>query len=152
MPRAPRPVAPVVEPEAIADAVFEAVRKPAREYWIGLSTVKVILGNMVVPSFLDRYLAKVCIGGQQTDDPIGPDRADNLYEPVHSLHRTRGSFSAESGTTAPISPGTLDRWGPYLVTLLAGTVLGLLLVRAWPGGSPRAARAERRRTGRYEAR
>jgi NAD(P)-dependent dehydrogenase (short-subunit alcohol dehydrogenase family) len=152
MPRAPRPVAPVVEPEAIADAVFEAVGKPAREYWIGLSTVKVILGNMVMPTFLDRYLAKVCIGGQQTDDPIGPDRVDNLYEPVHSLHRTRGSFSAESGKTAPISPGTLDRWAPYVVTLLGGTVLGLLVVWAWPGSGPRAARAEQPRSGRFEAR
>jgi len=152
MPRAPRPVAPVVEPEAIADAVFGAVCKPAREYWIGWSTVKVILGNMVMPTFLDRYLAKVCIGGQQTHDPIGPDRIDNLYEPVHSLHRTRGSFSAESATKVPISPGTLGRWAPYAATLLGGTALGLLLVWAWPSANPTAARAEQRRTGRFEAR
>jgi hypothetical protein len=39
-----RPVAPVVEPEDIADAVYEVVRCPRREVWVGLSTLKVILG------------------------------------------------------------------------------------------------------------
>ena len=45
MARQPRPVAPVVQPEVIARAVFDAVRHPRREYWIGLSTLKVILGK-----------------------------------------------------------------------------------------------------------
>ncbi|SPP97125.1 Short-chain dehydrogenase/reductase SDR [Bradyrhizobium vignae] len=150
--RAPRPVAPVIEPETIAEAVFRAACKPAREYWIGLSTLKVILGNMLVPGLLDRYLAKVCVDGQQTDDPIGPDRADNLYEPVHSLHRTRGSFSAESASSATMSFGTLDRWVPYAATLLAGTLLGGLLVWRTKLSGPSAARLQQRRSNGLEAR
>jgi len=152
MARAPRPVAPVVEPEAIAEAVFGAVRRPAREYWIGLSTLKVILGNMLMPGVLDRYLAKVCVEGQQTHDPIGPHRIDNLYEPVHSLHRTRGSFSAESGSSATISLGTLNRWAPYAATLLGGTLLGLLFVWGTHRSHAGAGRAEQRRSGGLEAR
>jgi len=152
MARAPRPVAPVVEPEAIAEAVFRAACRPAREYWIGLSTLKVILGNMLMPGLLDRYLAKVCVEGQQTDDPIGPDRIDNLYEPVRSLHRTRGSFSAESASSATISFGTLDRWVPHAATLLAGTLLGVLFVWSTKRSGSSAARAEQRRTDRLKAR
>ena len=78
MARQPRPVAPVVQPEVIAQAVFDAVRHPRREYWIGWSTLKVILGNMVLPGFLDRYLAKVAFEGQETGRPVSPDREDNL--------------------------------------------------------------------------
>src|SRR4051794_8555315 len=70
MHRQPRPVAPVVEPEVIARTVFEAVRRPRREYWIGLSTIKVILGNMVLPAFLDRYLARVAYEGQETNERV----------------------------------------------------------------------------------
>src|SRR5947209_8883388 len=92
MPRQPRPVAPVVQPEVIARAVFEAVRSPSREYWIGWSTMKVILGNMVLPAFLDHYLAKAAFGGQETSRPVEPGRLDNLLSPVDQMHRTRGRF------------------------------------------------------------
>ena len=100
MPRQPRPVAPVVQPEVIARAVFDAVRIRRREYWIGLSTLKVILGNMVLPAFLDRYLAKVAFEGQETRQPVSSDRKDNLIDPVHSLHRTRGRFGNEATDSA----------------------------------------------------
>jgi NAD(P)-dependent dehydrogenase (short-subunit alcohol dehydrogenase family) len=115
MPYQPRPVAPVVEPEIIAGAVFDAVRHHKREYWIGLSTVKVILGNMVLPAFLDRYLAKVAFGGQQTAQPVSADRKDNLLDPVHSLHRTRGRFSREAQNRALVTSGPLDRVAPLMI-------------------------------------
>jgi NADP-dependent 3-hydroxy acid dehydrogenase YdfG len=111
----PRPVAPVVQPEAIADAVFHAARHPRREYWIGWSTLKVILGNMVLPEILDRYLAKTAIAGQQTDRPVSLDRKDNLFQPVHSLHRTRGRFGTEAQDQAVLTSGALDRMAPLLI-------------------------------------
>jgi short-subunit dehydrogenase len=61
MPRQPRPVPPVVQPEAVADIIFRAALDPKREYWLGASTLKAILGNMLLPGFLDRYLAKECL-------------------------------------------------------------------------------------------
>lgn len=115
MPHQPRPVAPVVEPEVIADTVFEAVGHPRREYWIGLSTLKVILGNMVLPAFLDRYLAKVAFAGQQTGRPVSADRKDNLLDPVHSLHRTRGRFGKEATDQALVMSGSLGRVAPVMI-------------------------------------
>ena len=50
MPRRPRPVPPVVQPEAVADKIFRAALDPKREYWLGVSTLKAILGNMFQPT------------------------------------------------------------------------------------------------------
>jgi NAD(P)-dependent dehydrogenase (short-subunit alcohol dehydrogenase family) len=143
MPRAPRPVAPVVQPEVIADAVFRAARRPAREYWVGLSTIKVILGNMVLPKFLDWYLARVAFRGQQTRRSVDGERRDNLFEPVHGLHRTRGSFSSESGTNVRTAPGPVARLAPYAAALLCSFVAGLLFSRRErrPTFQPRSSRS-----------
>ncbi len=115
MSRQPRPVAPVVQPEVIAQAVFDAARHPRREYWIGLSTLKVILGNMVLPAFLDRYLAKVAFEGQETAQAVSPDREDNLLTPVHSLHGTRGRFGNEATDRAVVTCGPLARLAPIMI-------------------------------------
>jgi hypothetical protein len=61
-----------------------------RRYWIGFSTLKVIVGNMLLPAWLDHYPAKVAFSGQETRRPVTGERADNLMTPVRSLHRTRG--------------------------------------------------------------
>lgn len=137
----PRPVAPVVEPEVIAQAVFDAVGHPRREYWIGLSTLKVILGNMVLPAFLDRYLAKVAFAGQQTARPVSADRKDNLLDPVHSLHRTRGRFGREARDQAVITSGSLGRVAPVMIGAVLLFATGMLT----------AASARRPRLSRYPA-
>jgi NADP-dependent 3-hydroxy acid dehydrogenase YdfG len=132
MARQPRPVAPVVQPEVIGRAVFDAVQHPRREYWIGLSTLKVILGNMVLPAFLDSYLAKVAFDGQETARPVSSDRKDNLLTPVHSLHRTRGRFGSEATNQAIVTSGPLTRIAPVLIgglLVFATGILAAALVR-----------------------
>jgi len=59
MPRRPRPVPPVVQPEAVADKIFRAAFDPKREYWLGASTFEAILGD-------DRYLARNAYQAQET--------------------------------------------------------------------------------------
>jgi short-subunit dehydrogenase len=129
MPRTPRPVAPVVEPEVIANIVYDAAQRPAREYWIGFSTLKVILGNMILPGFLDRYLAQTCISGQQTDHPIDPSRRDNLEQPVRGLHRTRGSFASEAVDSAFAGPASMLRLASVMA-LLGTAALAVVAARA----------------------
>ena len=140
MPRQPRPVAPVVQPEVIAEAVLHAAHKPRREYWIGLSTLKVILGNMLLPAFLDHYLASVAFAGQETKQPVGAARIDNLMTPVTRLHRTHGRFGGEAQGRAVVVSGSLSRIVPVL---LGGAVLFAsgLMSGAWAGRN----RSERRR-------
>jgi hypothetical protein len=129
MPRQPRPVAPVVQPEVIADAVYDAVRHPRREVWIGLSTLKVILGNTVLPAWLDHYLAKVAFAGQETRQPVTAERADNLMTPVRSLHRTRGRFGQEAQDRAVVVDGPMARVVPLAVGAFVVLAAGLLAGR-----------------------
>src|SRR5436190_902974 len=78
LPRHPRPVAPVYQPEVAADATAWAARNPPRDVWVGGSTAVTIAGNAVLPGLGDRYLARTGFDGQQTPDPVPPDRPNNL--------------------------------------------------------------------------
>ncbi len=133
MQRQPRPVSPVVQPEAIAEATYRAALKPRREYWIGWSTVKVIIGNMLLPSLLDRYLAKSAFAAQERPLLVSKDREDNLVAPVHALHRTHGSFGREAQRRALIVTGPMARVIPVIAGALLFFGLGLAARRAWPG-------------------
>lgn len=133
-----------MQPEAVAEIVFRAALHPRREYWIGLSTLKAILGNMVLPGYLDRYLAKNAFEAQETRVPVAASREDNLMSPVRDLHRTRGSFTAEAANTVFAMPGPLARLLPLLATALAGLSLGLLASR---GLAARNSTTPRARTG-----
>jgi NAD(P)-dependent dehydrogenase (short-subunit alcohol dehydrogenase family) len=128
--RHPRPVAPVFDPSVPAEAVLKAAREGGREYWLGRTVASLILGNMVFPEWIARYLANTAVSGQQTKERISPDRPDNLIEPVHEYHRTRGSFGKNARNWAPALPADTTR----LAVLAAGTAatigLGYLLGRA----------------------
>src|SRR3954449_4706428 len=53
-----------------------------RAWWVGIPTVYTILGNKVAPAFLDWYLARTGISGQQTDITARPDDPQNLWHPA----------------------------------------------------------------------
>jgi NAD(P)-dependent dehydrogenase (short-subunit alcohol dehydrogenase family) len=127
MQRKPRPVPPVVQPEAIAEQIFRAALRPQREYWLGMSTLEAILGNMVLPEFLDRYLARKAVAAQQTGMPVPAGREDNLLAPVHGLHRTRGRFGNEAASRVVAVPGPVARLAPLVAAMLAGLAAGLAL-------------------------
>ncbi|MBW3607629.1 MAG: SDR family oxidoreductase [Actinobacteria bacterium] len=79
----PQPVPPIFEPELAADAILWAAEHDRAELWVGWPTVKTILGSWLVPSYVDRYLARNGYGSQQmAERPLSPDRADYLTEPL----------------------------------------------------------------------
>jgi hypothetical protein len=92
-----------------------------------------IVGNTVLPGYLDRYLAKVAITGQQTSTPLPPDRPDNLDRPVTALHRTRGSFGVDAETHAQLVPGEVARLGVVAAGALLFFGLGAAFA-AWRRG------------------
>lgn len=91
----PKPMGKIYEPEVAARAIVKIAKSPQREVYIGTPTVKTIIGNKILPGFMDRYLAKTGYDGQQTDKPVSPDRQNNLWEPVAGDHGARGTFSDE---------------------------------------------------------
>ena len=114
----PRPVPPVIQPEVAAKAIYRAAHERRREYWLGLSTAEVILGNMIGPELLDRYLARKAFDGQMTDKLVKQPRRDNLVHPVHSMHRTQGSFGDEVERKAIPLPAPTTR----LMAVAAGII------------------------------
>jgi short-subunit dehydrogenase len=104
LPRTPRPVAPVYQPEIAARAIVHAADHPQRRaYWVGGSTALTIVGNRIAPWFADWYLAKTAIKGQQTDRPADERRrhTDYLFEPVPGDHGSHGSFDDEAKRHSP---------------------------------------------------
>ncbi len=92
----------IYEPEAAANAVLYAAKHDEREIYYGYSTYKTILGNKVLPGYLDKYLAKTCYDGQQTDEPKEENHQNNLWAPVPGDHGARGPFDAEAMHYSPL--------------------------------------------------
>lgn len=95
LPYEAQPVPPIYQPEVAAKAVVFAADHPGRrEYWVGGSTVKTLIGNAVAPGLADRYLARKGFAAQQTEEPRDEQRPANLWHPVdeHEDHGTHGPF------------------------------------------------------------
>lgn len=130
LPRDPQPVPPIFQPEVGARVVVAAAyaRYPRREYWVGSSTVKAIIGQKVIPGLLDRYLGKTGYDSQQIQDkPHDPEAPNNLYRYVPGTHSAHGPFGNRSIETSPEAFYSANRnWLFAAVALLAASC-GLLL-------------------------
>src|SRR5438874_61881 len=82
LPRKPKPVPPIFQPEVIARAALHAALHPTREMWVSGSAVKAILGQRIIPGLLDRYLGRIGYDAQQTGEPVVRYRPDNVFAPV----------------------------------------------------------------------
>jgi NAD(P)-dependent dehydrogenase (short-subunit alcohol dehydrogenase family) len=96
LPHKPQPVPPIFQPEIAARAIVWAARHPQRQLMVGWPTVKAIVGNAIAPGVADRYLARNGYDAQQTDEPVDPNRPDNLFEPVPGVQAAHGPFDETS--------------------------------------------------------
>ncbi len=124
LPRHPQPVPPIYQPEVAARAIVAASREPARrEWWVGASTALTLLGNAVAPGFADRYLSQTGFDSQQTDEPVEPDRPDNLFAPLTGERSAHGDFDDKAKPRSVQWELTRHR---RLLAGGAGAVVGLL--------------------------
>jgi NADP-dependent 3-hydroxy acid dehydrogenase YdfG len=99
LPNMTQPVPPIYEPELAAEVVVAAgmAKRPRREYWVGMPTVKAIVAQKFIPGLLDRYLGETGYKSQQIQgEPRSPDAVDNLYSYVPGRHSARGKFGDRS--------------------------------------------------------
>lgn len=101
LPKHPQPVPPIYQPEVPAEAIYWAAHRKRREVWLGVSSAVVITGNKLLPGLGDWYLAKTGYDSQQTDEPVDPNRPNNLYEPVPGDHGAHGDFDEKSHGKSP---------------------------------------------------
>ncbi len=100
LPRQAQPVPPIFDPEVGAQAVYWAAHRRHREVQVGAPTMLALLGQKLVPGFMDRYMAHNAWDGQMTSEPAR-ERPDNLFEPVPGDHGTHGAFDDRAHDWSP---------------------------------------------------
>jgi NAD(P)-dependent dehydrogenase (short-subunit alcohol dehydrogenase family) len=101
LPDQPQPVPPIFDPDVPAEAVYWAATHRRRELIVGGSALKAIVASMVAPGLADHYLARTGYDSQQVqNDPVDPERPDNLFEPIDGVAATRGRFTSGSRTAS----------------------------------------------------
>ncbi|MEP6467690.1 MAG: SDR family oxidoreductase [Parafilimonas sp.] len=110
LPNKPKPMGIIYEPEAAANAVLYAAMHNEREIFYGYSTYKTILGNKVLPGYLDKYLAETGFKGQQTNEKENADREDNLWKPIPGDHGAKGSFDKKAMHFSPLFKIKKHKW------------------------------------------
>ncbi|UUD65148.1 SDR family oxidoreductase [Pseudomonas seleniipraecipitans] len=91
-----QPVPPIHDPQVAARAILSVVNAPPRELWLGMTTVKAIMGTLLFPGLLDRLMARNAWSGQMTGDAELTPQAGNLFDPVNGVHEVRGRFTRNS--------------------------------------------------------
>lgn len=141
MPRRLEPVPPIYQPEAITRHVYQAAHTSPRELWIGFPTWKAIIGNMLVPGWIDGYLARHGYRGEMTSQAALRGRSDNLYDAVDTDPGAHGRF--DDRAVAMVSAAD-----PKWIKLGLAGMLGLVAV----AGLLAAETRNRGETGRKPAR
>lgn len=132
LPREAQPVPPIYQPEVPAEAIYNAAHQNRREWFVGVSTVKAIVGNKLIPGVLDRYLATKAYSGQQTSQPASPARSDNLWKPLDGEggrdYGTHGHFNERARTVSPqLWVSKNQTWFKVLAAGIAGLTVGASL-------------------------
>ena len=96
LPRKAQPVPPIYQPEVIARGVAWLVEHRRRELIIGWSALEALVGQIVAPGLLDRYLGRTGYDSQQYDGHESEDRPNNLYAPLPGDWGAHGDFDARS--------------------------------------------------------
>ncbi|MBJ6125700.1 SDR family oxidoreductase [Microvirga sp. BT325] len=131
LPQQLQPVPPIHAPEAVAEAIVQAVRTAPREMWIGSPTIQAILGTMVAPGLLDRMMARQAWEGQMTGRPAQP-RDGNLFEPPPGDPGADGRFGSRARERVMSVSGTTARG--ILAAVALGCVAGAVTA-AWHLGA-----------------
>lgn len=101
LPNRAQPVPPIYQPEVAADAIHWAAHNRRAVLLVGAPTVKTVLGQKVSSTFLDHYLARTGIDGQQTDQPVNSHSPDNLFEPAPGDFAAHGRFDGRARSHSP---------------------------------------------------
>jgi NAD(P)-dependent dehydrogenase (short-subunit alcohol dehydrogenase family) len=130
LPRKPQPVPPIYQPEIGAESVLFAAHNDRPEMYVGYRTVAAIVADQIAPGFADRYLAENGYDAQQTDEPVEPDRRDNLWEPVPGDHGAHGTFGDRAATSSPQLWANMNRkWLAVTGAGIGGLALGVFYKR-----------------------
>lgn len=94
--KTPRPIAPVYQPQVVAEAIIHASEHPKREIFAGGAGKGMDLGGRFAPGLVDFFLRRGNAGERVQQEEKPDDGVDNLFEPVEGPGETTGRWSGES--------------------------------------------------------
>ncbi len=127
LPRHPMPAPPIYQPEIMAEAIHYAAHADRRDMVIGYPALVAIYGNKAFPGVGDWYLGETGYESQMTDQPVDPERPNNLWDPVEGDRGSHGIFDDQAHS---FSPQAWANMHPAL-TLLAGAGLAASAGLLW---------------------
>lgn len=101
LPRKPKPMGMIFQPEVAAEAIIYAAEHGRRAIMVGWPTLKAIVGNKIAPWYGDIVLARTGYDGQQTNEPADPEKENNLWEPLPGDHGAHGQFGENAHHFSP---------------------------------------------------
>jgi hypothetical protein len=104
-----QPVPPIFQPEVAAEAIVWSAEHRKRELWVGWPTVKAVVANGISALAVDHYLGRKGVESQLLDEPLPPDRRDNLFEPVPGDHGAHGAFDSRAKPVSQQLEASLHR-------------------------------------------
>jgi NAD(P)-dependent dehydrogenase (short-subunit alcohol dehydrogenase family) len=128
--RQAQPLPPIYSADAIAERIRHAAERSPRELWVGLATLKAVIGHIAAPAWLDRVLSRRGYDGQLDREPQPRGEPDNLFYPIEQLHATRGRFETRERTLWLSLNESFVRCaiGVAAAIVLLGLVLGLVML------------------------
>jgi short-subunit dehydrogenase len=118
MGQAAQPVPPIFQPEVAARAIYWGAFNPRRQIWVGLSTVKAIVANRLLPGLLDRLLGWTGYSSQLSDKPV-TEAPGNLFDPVPGPFGSHGRFDERAKPSTSMIV-TSRQWELALVAAAIG--------------------------------
>jgi short-subunit dehydrogenase len=129
LPRKPKPMGTIYQPEIAAKAIVYASEHNRREIFIGKSTLKAIIGNKIAPVYADNVLAKTGFDGQMTNEPEDHNRRNNLWEPIPGDHGAHGPFEKQAASFSFESWATTHPGRLTVAASLVGAIIGYLVIK-----------------------
>jgi NAD(P)-dependent dehydrogenase (short-subunit alcohol dehydrogenase family) len=129
MPGHPQPVPPIFQPEVAARAIEYAAYHHRRQLYVAWPAVRAILADKVAPGLLDHVLGRTGYRDQQLDEPVDPNRPDNLFEPAPGDWAAHGPFDDRALKRSVLLWANLHREWLAVGAGVAAAVAGALASR-----------------------
>jgi short-subunit dehydrogenase len=122
----PKPMPPIYEPQAVAEAILFAAEHPRREIVVGGAGKMLEIGEALSPSLLDWYMVRngKMFKQQRTKQP--DDGQDNLFAPMPGQGSTTGDFGQQSKTVS-LYTRHVEQYPARKVMLKGATVAAAML-------------------------
>jgi short-subunit dehydrogenase len=120
---APKPPAPVYEPETVAEAIISCAERPEREVLIGSAGKGFAIINTLAPALADWFFGKAGRALQLTDEPKSESAQANLFNVVSDAREHGGWTVWGTRASNGHATGSIVRQHPLVASAVGAAAL-----------------------------